>query len=281
VPWIVKLRKRSNIKGKGNRMRISSVQMNMRFACPEDNFGHAEELFARAAEEKPDTVLFPETWNTGFFPHENLKSHCDVDGERTKELFGRLSKKYKINIVGGSVANIKNGRVYNTSYIFNRNGECVGEYDKTHLFTPMDEHKFFENGDRLVSFELDGKMCGIIICYDLRFPELTRTLTTKQRLDHLFVVSQWPDKRIFQYQTLLCARAIENQMFVSSCNSCGTAGDTVYGGSSVIYSPLGETLAKAGTDEEIITADCNETELEEIRSSINVFNDRRSALYFK
>ncbi len=262
-------------------MKISSIQMNMRFACPDDNFRHAEELFIKAAQSNPDTVLFPETWNTGFFPHDNLRSFCDIDGTKTKELFGRLSKQYKINIVGGSVANIKNDKVYNTSYIFDRNGECIAEYDKTHLFTPMDEHRFFENGNKLVSFDLDGKKCGIIICYDLRFPELTRTLTTKHRLDHLFVVSQWPDKRIFQYKTLLCARAIENQMFVSSCNSCGTAGDTVYGGSSVIYSPLGETLAYAGTAEEIITADCDETELQSIRSSINVFNDRQPELYFK
>lgn len=80
-------------------------------------------------------------------------------------------------------------------------------------------------------------------------------------------------------ETLTRARAIENQMFVACCNSCGTAGETVYGGASVIYDPWGEILAKASQKEEIISADCNTEIIEEIRNSINVFADRRTDLY--
>ncbi len=260
-------------------MKISCVQMNMILSDPEYNFTHAENLFEKAADGKPDTVVFPETWNTGFFPHDGLQHLCDTDGRHTKELFGSLAKHRGVNIVAGSVSNIKNGKIYNTAYIFARNGDCIAEYDKTHLFTPMNEHDFYEKGSRLTSFELDGKKCGIIICYDVRFPELTRTLTVQNRLDYLFVVSQWPDKRISQLETLLKARAIENQMFVACCNSCGTANGTVYGGHSSVYSPLGETLACAGEDEETITAECDENISAQLRESINVFRDRREELY--
>ena len=75
------------------------------------------------------------------------------------------------------------------------------------------------------------------------------------------------------------ARAIENQMFVVCCNSCGDAGDTRYGGFSAIIDPWGETLALAAENEQILTAECEMDVLGEIRSSINVFRDRRPELY--
>jgi len=100
-----------------------------------------------------------------------------------------------------------------------------------------------------------------------------------QGVDLLFVVSQWPDKRAMHLETLSRARAIENQMFLALCNSCGTAGETRYAGCSSLIDPWGVDLARAGTDEEIITAELDFSVIEGIRSSINVFRDRRPALY--
>ena len=117
-----------------------------------------------------------------------------------------------------------------------------------------------------------------MICYDIRFPELTRTLAV-QGMDMLFVVSQWPAARIGHLRALTVARAIENQAFVICCNSCGDAGDTHYGGFSAIIDPWGQTLALAGETEQILTAECELDVLDGIRSSINVFRDRRPELY--
>lgn len=167
------------------------------------------------------------------------------DGYEVNTRIGELAKKYKVNIVAGSVSNVRGGKVYNTAFVFDRAGSCIAEYDKTHLFTPMGEDDYYTCGDHLCRFTLDGVKCGIIICYDVRFPELTRSLAL-QGLDMLFVVSQWPKERIFHLQTLTVARAIENQMFVVCCNSCGTAGKTVYGGHSAIIEPFGKTLVLAG-----------------------------------
>lgn len=259
-------------------MKISCLQMNMLFEKPDENFAHAKELIKKAADEGTDTVLLPETWNTGFFPKDDLRSLCDTDGNRVKSEIGVLAKEYNINIVAGSVSNVKNGKVYNTAYVFSRGGECVAEYDKTHLFTPMHEDDYYQKGDHLCRFELDGKSCAVLICYDIRFPELTRTLSV-QGLDFLFLVSQWPKVRTNHILALTKARAIENQMFVANCNSCGTAGETVYGGNSSIRDPWGETLAHAGENEEIITAECDTSILKNIRETINVFADRRVELY--
>ena len=259
-------------------MKVACLQMDMVLGCPDANFTHAEALVEQAMEAKPDVLVLPETWNTGFFPKVDLPALCDRDGARVKEVFGALAKKHSVNIVAGSVSNVRDGKVYNTAMVFDREGVCVASYDKTHLFTPMGEDDYYTPGDHLCRFTLDGVSCGLIICYDVRFPELTRSLTVPG-LDMLFVVSQWPKVRTFHLRSLTTARAIENQMFVCCCNSCGTAGETVYGGSSAIIDPWGETVALAGEKEEILTADCDLKILESIRGSIPVFRDRRPQLY--
>ena len=260
-------------------MRISLIQMNMKQAAPEENYPHAVRLIETTIErEHPDVLVLPETWNTGFFPKENLALLADDDGARTIEEIGALAKQYAVNIVAGSVANRRNDSIYNTAYIFDREGNVIASYDKTHLFSPMGEHEFFEAGDHLCRFELDGVSCAMIICYDIRFPELTRCLTLGG-VDIFFVVSQWPDVRADHLRTLARARAIENQMFVTVCNSCGSYDDTQYGGGSVLIDPWGKVLTEAGTEEEIITGDLDLSVVEGIRSSINVFRDRRADLY--
>lgn len=259
-------------------MQISCVQMDMQLAQPAENFAHAEALIRQAAEAHPDVIVLPETWNTGFFPKEKLHELADRDGAEVKRRLGALAKACGVNLVAGSVANVRDGKIYNTAMIFDRSGACVAEYDKTHLFTPMGEHQTFEFGDHLCRFQLDNVDCGILICYDIRFPELTRTLALAG-MDVLFVVAQWPAARTGHLRTLMQARAIENQMFTVCCNSCGRAEETIYGGMSSIVDPWGQTLALAGDKEEIITAACDLDVIGGIRSSINVFADRRPGLY--
>ncbi len=261
-------------------MKIAAIQMDMAFAAPKQNFEKAVSLVRKAAKRQPDVILLPETWNVGFYPRENLPALADKNAAETKRTFAALAKELHVNIVAGSVAAGFADGVHNTSLAFDRAGNCVSRYDKTHLFTPMHEDDYFVKGDGISAYAFDGFSCGTEICYDIRFPELTRTLTVKG-LDFLFVVSQWPDVRLPQLHALLRARAIENQMFVVCCNSCGQAPDTRYGGGSVAFDPLGNELAMAGADEEILFADCDTGIIKDIRESINVFRDRRAEIYFK
>lgn len=259
-------------------MKITCLQMNMLLAEPDHNFAHAAELIRQAMEDAPDVLVLPETWNTGFFPKEEPHIFCDADCSRVKAEIGALAKEYSVNIVAGSVSNLRCGKMYNTACVFDRTGKCIASYDKTHLFTPMGEDEYYEKGDHLCTFTLDGTKCGLIICYDIRFPELTRSLAV-QGLDMLFMVSQWPKVRTSHLRSLTTARAIENQMFVVCCNSCGKAGETVYGGNSAVIDPWGETLALAGEQEELLSAKCDLSIAQNIRTSINVFADRRPELY--
>lgn len=260
-------------------MRVSCIQLDMDFCDVEKNYLRAEKLiYNTVKKEKTDVVLLPEMWSTGYYPKNDLMSFCDVDGDRIKKTFSLIAKDLGVNIVAGSIANNKNGRIYNTSFVFDRAGNVVAEYDKIHLFTPMNEDDFFGHGEKTAVFELDGHKCAVIICYDIRFPELARKLAL-EGVEMLFVVSQWPSQRIEHLKILSSARAIENQMFVAVCNSCGKADDVVFGGCSRIIDPWGNILASADENEEIITADCDFDIINQIRSSINIFNDRKPDLY--
>lgn len=257
-------------------MKISCVQMDMRLGDVEYNFAHAQELIRKAvARDHPDTVVLPETWNTGFFP-QDLAACADEDGKAVKALCSALAKELNVNIVAGSAANRRGDGFYNTAYVFDRFGAVLAEYDKTHLFTHSGEHRSFRPGSHTCRFTLEGRSCGLIICYDIRFPELIRSLTV-QGVDLLFVVSQWPAKRAMHLDTLARARAIENQTFLALCNSA--AADTACAGHSAIIDPWGEYLAQAGETEEIISADLDFSVIQGIRESINVFRDRRPDLY--
>lgn len=261
-------------------MKISVIQMDTLFARPEENFARAVALLREAAAENADVAVLPELWNTGFFPREDLESLSDRDCQRIRDKIGPLAAELGMHIVAGSVSNLRKDGFYNTACVFDRRGELLDEYDKVHLFTPMGEDRYYKWGERLALFTLDGVRCGVIICYDLRFPELARTLAL-QGMDILFVVAQWPRERIAHADILIRARAIENQMFVAFANSCATAGKTRFGGHSAIIDPLGDLLVQAGDEqgECILTANCDLGVLEEIRRSINVFRDREPSLY--
>ena len=259
-------------------MKISCVQMNVCAGQPEENFSRAEALLKKAAKHNPDVILLPELWNIGFAPGQIDPQLADEDGARTKALCGSLAREFGVNIVAGSVLTQRGDARYNTAYVFDRAGDCIAQYDKTHLFSPMGEGEAYAAGDRLVTFSLDGVACGIMICYDLRFAELARALALSGAAV-LFIPAEWPRRRTGQMRTLLGARAIENQVFVALCNGCGSAYGTQYGGNSAIVDPLGNMLAQAWRGERIVTATIDLEAQERIRKEIPVFSDRRPELY--
>ena len=97
--------------------------MNMEFCALDENCRRAKDLIRKASKESPDVIVLPEMWNTGFFPKKNLASLSDENGEMTKLEMSALAKEISVNIIAGSVANVREGEVYNTSYVFDRRGK--------------------------------------------------------------------------------------------------------------------------------------------------------------
>lgn len=253
------------------------IQMKIKEGDTEYNFSRARTLLEKAAQNRPDVIMLPETWNTGFFPKDDIDDTADENAVKTKALLSRISREYKVNIVGGSVTEKKDGKFFNTCYVFDDKGNNIASYSKAHLFSPMEENRYYSAGDGICLFTVNGIKAAVMICYDLRFPEFARKAALSGA-EVIFVPAQWPKERISQMKILLRARAVENQMFALLCNSCGEAYNTLYGGSSLVCDPLGNTDS-AGDGEEILFVSCDTDVIKDIRKSINVFSDRREDIY--
>jgi len=259
-------------------MKLSILQMPIVIGDFNANQNTLRRMLEAALPQSPDVILLPELWDIGFYPRP-LVNYADPAGEKVQTLLSRLAAEYRINIVGGSAACLKNNQVSNTSFVFDRQGMRLAAYSKTHLFSPAKEDKTFAAGEDIALYELDGLPCATIICYDLRFPELCRRLALAG-ITVLFVPAEWPTARLMHWRTLTQARAIENQFFVAACNGSGAfANGMELAGHSVILDPWGERLAEAGKQEAILTAELIPAVQTTIRNTINVFADRRPDLY--
>lgn len=259
-------------------MKVSVLQLDLHYNNPDKNFNVILDHIVECVEsDKPDVIVLPEMWNVSFFP-KDLKETADEGGHRTRKFLSDLSRKYRINIVGGSVA-IKSGDVfYNTSYTYNRKGELVHTYNKVHLFSLAEEDRHFQVGESLGVFELEGVKVGVATCYDLRFVEWIRMMAL-EGIEILFVPAAWPHPRQKPWQTLLKARAIENQIFVIGVNSSGSTDTLDFCGHSVVLDPQGEVLAEAGEKEAVFTTELDLLRLKEVREEIGIYQDRRPDLY--
>ncbi|WP_369405033.1 carbon-nitrogen family hydrolase [Piscibacillus salipiscarius] len=231
-------------------MKFSIYQMDIIPGSPEQNRQRVADWIEQDVKNnQPDTVVLPEMWTTAYTLPE-LDVLADVDGHPTIPFLQEQAKKHHINIIGGSIANKKDGGIYNTAVVVNRKGEVVSKYDKAHLVPMLNEHKFLTGGQVAPEvFELDGLKFGLIICYDLRFPELIRPLAL-EGAQVLSVVAEWPSARVNHWRTLQIARAIENQMYVVSSNRIGSYDGTEFAGHSIAVDPWGDVLAEGSLDQE-------------------------------
>ncbi|MHA6483947.1 carbon-nitrogen family hydrolase [Paenibacillus sp. strain BS8-2] len=261
------------------KLRLALLQMYIEAGDPERNFGKLRELMEKTMEDpnKPDVLLFPEMWNTGY-ALEEIEGLADVEGARTVEMLSAFSKKHGVYIVGGSIAEKRENGVYNTMLAFDREGNRIGDYSKIHLFRLMAEEKHLQAGDKPGSLTIEDAEAGMMICYDIRFPELARKLALGGA-KLLFVAAEWPNPRLHHWRTLLTARAIENQMYVIACNRMGQSGETSFFGHSIVIDPWGEIIAEAGEDEMVLFADIDLSLVDDVRTRIPVFEDRRPQLY--
>lgn len=260
------------------KIKAAFVQLDSKLGDAAANIDRLQTLLDKAVAEQADVVVFPELWDVGFFPKNIAELAEEEENHSALEWMRQAAKTHRINVVGGSIA-VKDGvNVFNRAYVFDREGRELARYDKTHLFSPGRETDYFTPGQETAAFELEGVPSGVIICYDMRFPELMR----KQVLNGakmMFVPAQWPHPRSGHWLTLARARAIENQVFVVAVNGCGKAGALQSCGHSVIYTPWGEEVVAAGEEEGVYTAELDLRLVDEARGKIPVLEDRNMQAY--
>lgn len=227
------------------------------------------------ADQGASLAVLPEMVSCGF-DNEALAEHAATTPGILKTL-SAFSRQHNM-AVAGSFPERAGQDIYNTLYIADRDGKIRAGYRKLHLFRLTDEHRYFSSGSEVVTADTTLGRMGAMICYDLRFPELARTLALSEARI-LIVPAQWPNARAMHWQSLLQARAIENQVFVIGANRTGADENLTFPGLSAIIDPWGAVLAQAGDRDEIILAEVDMNRVAEARDTIPVLTDRRKDIY--
>ncbi|RKL68293.1 carbon-nitrogen hydrolase [Salipaludibacillus neizhouensis] len=261
-------------------LKLALIQMNIAFGQPNINYRTVEKRVTEAVKEKVDVIVLPELWTTGY-DLSRLAEIADPGAKKAIHFLSTLAKTHHTNIVAGSVAKQTEKGTTNTMLMFNRDGRLVKEYSKAHLFRLMNEEKYLVQGEEDGLFELEGEPCAGVICYDIRFPDWIRThmVGTGLQPKVLYVVAEWPKKRIDHWRALLISRAIENQCYVIACNRVGSDPNNEFGGHSMVIGPWGEVISEAQEEETILYKEIDLKAVDIVREEIPVFEDRRPALY--
>lgn len=251
--------------------KIACIQMDVAPKSEEYNLKKALKMIDESVECGAKIVCLPELFTTGFDFQYIKRCERSIPNKITNEL-AKKAEKLKIFIIGGSLPIIDGKNRYNTSLLFDPNGRIVGKYNKIHLFPLMGEDKYFNYGEEYRTYKTEFGNFGIIICYDIRFPELTRNLTLLGA-EIIFVPSQFPSRRLDHWKILVRARAIENQIFVVAVNRVGEDSKNSFCGNSMIVDPWGKVLTSNKEKEEIIVTSINLDIVYDVRKRLPCFSE--------
>ncbi|HHU11153.1 MAG TPA: carbon-nitrogen family hydrolase [Intrasporangiaceae bacterium] len=274
-------------------MRVSLIQLG--YADSEsvrDRTARVADLVRRTAADRTDAegsggevphlVVLPELWGPTAFDFRDWEERAEpLDGPIATAM-QEVARECGVLLHAGSIVERLSSpgpegkSLANTSLVFGPDGQRVAVYRKIHRFGfGSVEPKVMEAGSALASIEVaDGHRAGLSTCYDLRFPELYRRLLD-DGAEVFIVPAAWPTARVGAWTLLGRARAVENQCFVLACNTAGTHGGLQMGGRSQVVSPMGEVLAEAGADEELLDVTIDLADVAVAREKFPVLADRR------
>jgi len=235
----------------------------------------AGRMTEEAAAAGASLICFPEQFVTGWSPEISPGSGETLDGPLAAA-FRRMAQESGIVVIGSIVEAGEGDRPKNTVVVLGAGGELLAAYAKVHLFSPGGEDRNYTPGDRIATFTIDGMTFGLAICYDLRFPEIFR-IYALAGAECVLLPAAWPCRRLRHWETLIPARALENQYYVAGVNTVGG----VYCGGSLAAGPDGDTIARGGSGEELLFVDLDPAAIHEARMRLPTFSDHRSDLYHR
>lgn len=267
------------------KFRLALIQLAVS-ASKFDNLANAAVKIKEAATKGAQVVALPECFNcpygTNFFPE-----YAETIPGNSTEVLSKAAKDNDIFLVGGSIPESKNGKLFNTSPIFNPTGDMIATHQKIHLFDidvpgkiRFKESETLSPGNKLTTFDTPFCKIGVGICYDIRFAELAQ-IYAKNGCKLLiypgaFNMTTGPA----HWELLQRARAVDNQLYIAAVSPARseTASYTAWGHSTVI-NPWGEVISTTEHSEDIIYADINVDYVDEVRSQIPLRQQKRHDIY--
>jgi predicted amidohydrolase len=267
-------------------MRAAISQLNAGVDDVEANMTTAERLLDAAADGGADIAVLPELF-AYYGSQRRMRELAEPLGGPITARIAGLARSRSMWVLCGSVCESADGRVYNTSFLFDRDGEMLARYRKIHLYDaelpgqrPIRESALFAAGDEVVTHDVDGIRLGLSICYDLRFPELYRGLMTSGAMVLAVPSAFQAVTGAAHWETLLRARAIEEQSYVLAAAQWGPwgspdAGHRTYG-NAMIVDPWGAVVARAPDEGDgVWFADVDADEVRAVRTRLPALSHRR------
>ena len=250
-------------------MKITLIQTSLSWEDAEANRNHFRNIIA-SINEDTDVIVLPEMFSTGFTMAPETVSE-PMDGP-TVTWMKKIASEGNCAVTGSVV--ISEGECYYNRLLFVLPDGQVKHYDKRHLFSLAGEDKAYTAGKERLVVEYKGWRICPLVCYDLRFPVFSRNT---EDYDLLLYVANWPAPRIFAWDTLLQARAIENMCYVAGVNRIGQDNNGHnYPGHSQVFDALGKFVLQPSGNEGIYTIVLDKEAMLQTRSKFGFLNDRDS-----
>ena len=268
-------------------IKVALCQSNT-VGTPQENVALIRRMVETAVRDgNVDIAVFPEDsyFDVDAADPSKLGKPEDLNGFFVTQM-RELAQKYHVNLIPGTFHRLaENGKYYNTELFINRNGDIIGQYDKIHLMKAMnyDESESVEAGNSPAVFDTDIGRVGLMVCYDLRFPELARGMV-QEGANIIFVPAFWPagnplPPRTDHWDTLVNCTALINQTYVVAVNQYGHMSAEIPFGRSCVVDPWGTVIAQCPNRVSIAYAELDMDYQEEVRQKLATWTNRRPDCY--
>lgn len=270
-----------------NGVKIGLCQMMVEKTSKKLNVEKERNMICKAAELGAEIVSMPEMFNCPY-NNKHFKEYAENSlKDETLSMLSETSREKKIYLVGGSIPEIHEGKVYNSSFIFNSEGDLIGKHRKMHLFDidikngiKFKESEVLTSGDKATIVDTKWGKIGVAICYDIRFPELTRIMALKGAriifIPAAFNMTTGPS----HWELLFRTRALDNQIYMVGISPArNTSYSYVAYGNSLVVDPWGKIIDKLDEKEGILIQNIDLDYIDEIRESLPLLKHRRTDLY--
>ncbi len=251
-------------------MQVAVVQHDIAWQDAATTVQRLEPFVARAADTGARLVVLTEMFATGFSMHPELIA--EPPGGPTEQWLVAQARTHNAWLLGSIAQHSDDRRAVNVAVLVAPDGSTE-RYEKMHPFSYAGEHEHYRAGSEPLTVNIEGLRTSIFVCYDLRFADEFWALA--HDTDCYVVVANWPAARRTHWQTLLRARAIENQAYVVGANRVGVGDGVEYVGDSAIIDPLGRTLAEGAHGQTVLTAEVDPAQVGDVRARYPFLADRR------
>ena len=268
------------------KIKLALCQMNV-IDDKKANLNKADLMIAQSADKNADFIVLPEMFNCPYSNDKFIEYAEEENTSRTLKRISKLAEKHNVYILAGSIPEKESDKIYNTSYLFDKNGKIIAKHRKMHLFDidvkgkiAFKESDILTAGDEFSLADTEYGKIGIGICYDVRFVELARVMTERGASVLIYPGAFNMTTGPAHWELLFRSRALDNQVFCIGVAPALNEESSYHSyGHSIVTNPWGEVVTQADEKENLIICEIDLDEIKKVREEIPILKNKRNDLY--